>query len=120
MVDEGKKKTKNLEVVETDDPEDDMCRTFVMNNEDHTLGNALRYMVIKNPDVKFCGYSVPHPSENRINFRIQTNGPPAVDVLRRGLAELTTVCEHVLSTFEDKCSQYKKQKEKREEELMDS
>ena len=26
------------------------------------------------PDVEFCGYSVPHPTENRINFRIQTKG----------------------------------------------
>lgn len=26
------------------------------------------------PDVVFCGYSVPHPSENKINLRIQTNG----------------------------------------------
>ena len=26
------------------------------------------------PDVTFCGYSVPHPSEHKINLRIQTNG----------------------------------------------
>ena len=26
------------------------------------------------PNVTFCGYSVPHPSERKINFRIQTNG----------------------------------------------
>lgn len=25
-------------------------------------------------DVTFCGYSVPHPSESKINLRIQTNG----------------------------------------------
>ena len=27
-------------------------------------------------------------------------GPPAVDVLRRGLSELTALCEHMLATFE--------------------
>ena len=27
-------------------------------------------------------------------------GPPALDVLRRGLSELTALCEHMLATFE--------------------
>jgi len=26
------------------------------------------------PDVEFCGYNQPHPSENKIQFRIQTKG----------------------------------------------
>lgn len=26
------------------------------------------------PEVEFCGYSVPHPSENKIHLRIQTRG----------------------------------------------
>ncbi|MBN3322970.1 CALX protein, partial [Atractosteus spatula] len=51
---------------------DDSCVTFVLHEEDHTLGNALRYMVMKNPEVEFCGYSITHPSESKINFRIQT------------------------------------------------
>ncbi|XP_013419941.1 DNA-directed RNA polymerases I and III subunit RPAC2-like [Lingula anatina] len=97
-----------LEVVEPENPEDETCRTFVMHNEDHTLGNSLRYIIMKNPEVQFCGYSVPHPSESKINLRIQTNGPPAVDVLRRGLVELTAVCEHVLTTFETTVNNFKR------------
>ena len=27
-------------------------------------------------------------------------GTPAIDVLRRGLSELTAMCEHMLATFE--------------------
>ncbi|ETE66824.1 DNA-directed RNA polymerases I and III subunit RPAC2, partial [Ophiophagus hannah] len=53
---------------------DKTCITFVLNNEDHTLGNSLRYMIMKNPEVEFCGYSITHPSESKINFRIQTRG----------------------------------------------
>ncbi|KAI0066897.1 RBP11-like subunits of RNA polymerase [Artomyces pyxidatus] len=45
--------------------------TYQIFNESHTLGNALRWMLMKNPKVEFCGYSVPHPSENLINLRIQ-------------------------------------------------
>ena len=39
------------------------CVTFVLHEEDHTLGNSLRYMIMKNPEVEFCGYATTHPSE---------------------------------------------------------
>lgn len=29
---------------------------------------------IYSPDVEFCGYSIPHPSESKLNIRIQTYG----------------------------------------------
>ncbi|EIN08631.1 RBP11-like subunits of RNA polymerase [Punctularia strigosozonata HHB-11173 SS5] len=45
--------------------------TFQIADETHTIGNALRWMIMKNPKVEFCGYSVPHPSEPNINVRIQ-------------------------------------------------
>ncbi|NWI60252.1 RPAC2 protein, partial [Calyptomena viridis] len=77
------------------------CVTFVLHDEDHTLGNSLRYMVMKNPDVEFCGYCITHPSETKINFRIQTRGAlPAMEPFRKGLNDLMGVCQHVLSTFE--------------------
>ncbi|XP_060583341.1 DNA-directed RNA polymerases I and III subunit RPAC2-like [Ruditapes philippinarum] len=88
--------------------EDETCQTFVLNNEDHTLGNSLRYMIMKNPDTQFCGYSIPHPSEEKINFRIQTYGKPSIDVLRKGLKDLNTVCEHVLRTFETSINEHKR------------
>ncbi|XP_030044393.1 DNA-directed RNA polymerases I and III subunit RPAC2-like [Microcaecilia unicolor] len=91
---------------------DETCATFVLLNEDHTLGNALRYMIMKNPEVEFCGYSITHPSESKINFRIQTRGGlPAVEPFRRGLTELMDVCQHVLNTFETSIKEYKDRKE---------
>ncbi|KDQ18095.1 hypothetical protein BOTBODRAFT_29414 [Botryobasidium botryosum FD-172 SS1] len=45
--------------------------TYCLHHETHTLGNALRWMIMKNPKVEFCGYSVPHPSEPKIHLRIQ-------------------------------------------------
>uniref|UniRef100_A0A8C4XDY4 DNA-directed RNA polymerases I and III subunit RPAC2 n=1 Tax=Erpetoichthys calabaricus TaxID=27687 RepID=A0A8C4XDY4_ERPCA len=80
---------------------DESCVTYVMHDEDHTLGNSLRYMIMKNPEVEFCGYSITHPSESKINFRIQTKGGlPAIEPFRRGLTELNDLCQHVLNTFE--------------------
>ncbi|KAI0224743.1 DNA-directed RNA polymerases I and III subunit RPAC2 [Lamellibrachia satsuma] len=101
-------KTRQVEIAPTDNCEDETCRTFVLHNEDHTLGNALRYMIMKNPQVDLCGYSVPHPSEKKINLRIQTRGAAAIDVLKEGLSQLVTVCDHIHSTFESSVSQYKK------------
>jgi DNA-directed RNA polymerases I and III subunit RPAC2 len=47
-------------------------RTFCIGNEDHTIGNALRHVLIQNSNVTFAGYSVPHPSEPIVQIRIQT------------------------------------------------
>uniref|UniRef100_M4ASX4 DNA-directed RNA polymerases I and III subunit RPAC2 n=1 Tax=Xiphophorus maculatus TaxID=8083 RepID=M4ASX4_XIPMA len=99
MAGEGEKKPV-LEMVQADGA-DDGCVTFVMHDEDHTLGNSLRYMIMKNPEVEFCGYTITHPSESKINFRIQTRGGiPAVEPLRSGLNDLHDVCQHVLNTFQ--------------------
>ena len=48
--------------------------TFALAGEDHTLGNALRYMLNRQPGVAFAGYSVPHPSDDLVNVRVQTTG----------------------------------------------
>lgn len=74
--------------------------TFVVNKEDHTLGNALRYVLMRNPSTAFCGYSMPHPSESLVNIRLQTTGARAVDVFRDGLQQLVDISEHVLNTFD--------------------
>lgn len=80
---------------------DDYTKTFTLNDEDHTLANALRYLIMKNPKVIFCGYTIPHPSENKVNLRIQTNKEmTALDVLEKGLNDLQLVCAHVKETFQ--------------------
>nr|ABK22308.1 unknown [Picea sitchensis]ACN40703.1 unknown [Picea sitchensis] len=73
--------------------------TFAFNDEDHTLGNSLRYVLNHDPRVEFCGYSIPHPSDNRVNIRVQTTGDPAKDVLKDALQDLMVVCQQVRQTF---------------------
>lgn len=51
---------------------DNTCATLVVMGEDHTLGNAFRYVLAKNKEVDFVGYSIPHPSEMKMNMRVQT------------------------------------------------
>ncbi|OAV96187.1 hypothetical protein PTTG_12048 [Puccinia triticina 1-1 BBBD Race 1] len=63
--------------------------TFSLKEEDHTLGNSLRYIIMKNPDVEFCGYSLPHPSEPKLHLRIQMyDNKSAAAALAKGLDDL--------------------------------
>jgi len=76
--------------------------SFEFIGEDHTLGNALRYMIMKNPEVEFCGYSIPHPSEPKMNVRIQTyEGTTAFDALEKGFDDLQDLCDVVADKFAD-------------------
>uniref|UniRef100_A0A3B4AGP3 DNA-directed RNA polymerases I and III subunit RPAC2 n=1 Tax=Periophthalmus magnuspinnatus TaxID=409849 RepID=A0A3B4AGP3_9GOBI len=95
MAAEGEKKPV-LEMVQADGA-DDGCVTFVMHEEDHTLGNSLRYMIMKNPEVDFCGYTITHPSETKINFQ----------AFRQGLTDLSEGCQHVLNTFQARVNEFK-------------
>jgi DNA-directed RNA polymerase I and III subunit RPAC2 len=49
-----------------------------------------------------CGYTIPHPSEAAMHFRIQTTGSAAVDVLKQGIEDLEKLCDHTLTVFQVK------------------
>ncbi|KAK8081478.1 hypothetical protein PG996_000259 [Apiospora saccharicola] len=74
--------------------------SFEFLDEGHTLGNALRYIIMKNPDVEFCAYSIPHPSEAKMNIRIQTyDTTTATEALEKGLQDLEDLCDVVSEKF---------------------
>ncbi|CEI38995.1 hypothetical protein FVEN_g10078 [Fusarium venenatum] len=84
----------------------DTAASFEFIDEGHTLGNALRYIIMKNPDVEFCAYSIPHPSEPKMNIRIQTYDGNAVDALKKGLVDIQEVCDVVADEFWTKRDAY--------------
>ncbi|CAH8504752.1 unnamed protein product [Schistosoma rodhaini] len=73
--------------------------TFTFFGEDHTLGLALRYCILRDESVSFCGYCVPHPLEDMINFDIQMKKGSAIDALRNGLQCLRDCFQHMKHTF---------------------
>ncbi|OTA61879.1 RBP11-like subunits of RNA polymerase [Hypoxylon sp. EC38] len=74
--------------------------SFEFLKEGHTLGNALRYIIMKNPDVEFCAYAIPHPSEDKMNLRIQTyDTTTAAAALAKGLQDLEDLCDVVAEEF---------------------
>ncbi|KAI3627496.1 RPC19 [Malassezia furfur] len=76
--------------------------TFCIRDEDHTLGNALRYMLMKDPRVEFCGYTIPHPSESKIHMRVQMNEHTvsAVDAFRDAIANLDQVFASIRERYD--------------------
>jgi len=84
------------------DADDETCRTFIFRGETHTLGNALRNVILQNPNVIFCGYDMPHPAEDQMFLRIQTvEGVSAQDALRKGLKDLKGICKVTKEKFEE-------------------
>lgn len=73
--------------------------TFLVRGEDHTLGNALRYILVKNPAVEYCGYSIPHPSEDLMRINLQTYSEPAVAVFKKSIDDLRSMAAHIRSEF---------------------
>jgi DNA-directed RNA polymerase I and III subunit RPAC2 len=52
--------------------------------------------------VEFCGYTIPHPSETKMNLRVQTwedTGVTAFDALRKGLEDLMEACDVITEKF---------------------
>ncbi|KAJ5109821.1 hypothetical protein N7532_002466 [Penicillium argentinense] len=74
--------------------------SFQFEGEGHTMGNALRYAIMKNPAVEFCGYTIPHPSDAKMHLRIQTtDSTTAVEALEKGFSDLMDLCDVVSEKF---------------------
>ncbi|KAJ5079395.1 DNA-directed RNA polymerases i and iii subunit rpac2 [Anaeramoeba ignava] len=83
--------------------------TFVITDEDHTLGNTLHFVLSHNPNVDFSGYSIPHPSENKMNLRVQgKQNHKAIDLLKDSLNQLTDISQTIENNFLKKSQKFLK------------
>jgi DNA-directed RNA polymerases I and III subunit RPAC2 len=77
------------------------AQTFCIGDEDHTLGNSLRHVLIRDRSVEFAGYSVPHPAEPVVHLRIQTvKSTTAKAVLMQACQALSAQCSIVIDKLE--------------------
>ena len=99
---------RTAEEFQVEEGQDENSSTFVFGNEDHTFGNPLRHILMQNPDTDFCGYSVPHPYEPRLNLRLQTKGMRnSIEVLSSGLTELESLCNIMESKFNSALDEFR-------------
>ncbi|GLC37687.1 hypothetical protein PLESTB_000802100 [Pleodorina starrii] len=95
---------------------DFFAATFSIEEEDHTLANSLRFFLNKNPHVAFCGYSMPHPSEELVNLRVQTTGQiTAMQAVKAACEDVKQVCSHMRSSLAAAVAQYQQEEQAREQ-----
>uniref|UniRef100_A0A7S4KC12 DNA-directed RNA polymerase RBP11-like dimerisation domain-containing protein n=1 Tax=Odontella aurita TaxID=265563 RepID=A0A7S4KC12_9STRA len=107
-------------------------RTFAIGDEDHTIGNSLRHVLMNNSNVSFAGYSVPHPSEPIVHIRVQTaenskrressdmdaddgGRMTAIDALKEACQTLSDQCDIVLDQLEEALPEVREDRLKMEE-----
>ena len=75
---------------------------FTINDEDHTFGNAVKMMLLRNPEVRFVAYRKPHPLENKIEIKIQTNNNTTpINAFREALKNLNDDIDDCIKQFEE-------------------
>ena len=87
--------------------------TFRIKGEDHTLGNALRWVLqtSNRKTVEFAAYTIPHPHSDAMNVRIQTrNHANATTVLVNSAKKLQDLCDNVNDVYEKAIQKYYKTK----------
>lgn len=106
--------------------ESEFSRTFCIGNEDHTLGNALRHVLMQHQGVNFAGYSVPHPSDPVVQIRVQTasnigddGALTATDALIEAAQTLGNVCDVMLQQLETSLPEVAEDSKQRESILLD-
>ncbi|XP_053202138.1 pre-mRNA-splicing factor CWC22 homolog [Panonychus citri] len=76
---------------------------FTVNNKNHTLGNLIRCQLLKDPNVIFAGYKVPHPLEHKFILRVQTVGDyTPQDALKNALSDLNAEISYIEERFKKK------------------
>jgi DNA-directed RNA polymerase I and III subunit RPAC2 len=92
---------------------DESTGTVIISGEDHTLGNSLRYILSKQISTDFVGYTIPHPSEHKIQLRLQTKPFKSEEkpkqtqritvseALNSGLSQLEQLCDIISGKFEE-------------------
>ena len=85
---------------------------FQINKEDHTIGNLLKADLVRNKRVVFAAYQHPHPLQNFINLKVQTNGE------KTPLKELVVTCKNLGTLidvldeeFDQKLKKYNEEKD---------
>ena len=89
--------------------DDNENATFRIKGEDHTLGNALRWMLASSnrKTVELAAYTIPHPHSDAMNVRIQTkNHADATEVLVENAKKLQKLCDFVEDVYRKSLDEY--------------
>eukprot|EP01018_Ginkgo_biloba_P024026 Gb_18981 [translate_table: standard] len=79
--------------------------TFIIEREDHTIGNIVRMQLHRDPNVLFAGYKLPHPLQYKVLLRIQTTSQSSpMQAYDLAISDLDKELSHLKSSFEAELS----------------
>ena len=95
---------EDIKLTEEKDAKNPNTSDFKLTKEDHTVANMLRMKLHTNPQVKFAGYRVPHPTMHTVVIKIQTapDRPTTTDLVTpaEALQRALTECMNDLDEFD--------------------
>ena len=81
---------------------------FIINDEDHTFGNVVKMMLLRDPRIRYIAYRKPHPLENKIEIKIQTNDDITPrDAFREALKNLKEDIDDCINQLDKEFQNYK-------------
>lgn len=75
--------------------------TYRIEVEDHTLGDLIRIFLLKDEEVKFAGYRVPHPLESVLEIKVQTSEKHPNEAVRSTLRKLEKYITDLEEEFDE-------------------
>ena len=76
--------------------------TFVVHDESHGVCNALRHILMQDPDVEYAVYNIDHPLTGKPEMTIKTKrGKRPRAVLKKAAQELQKECIEFKKEFND-------------------
>ena len=104
----------NFRVSYKDDSRQRFCDSIVIQDQDHTLGNCLRYQLLQDKRIVFAGYKKPHPLEEKIEIKVQTNGEiPPPDAILDSCGKLSQTLGKLVDNFRQEVERERKEQQER-------
>eukprot|EP00897_Mesotaenium_endlicherianum_P010231 jgi/Mesen1/9236/ME000006S09234 len=76
--------------------------TFLLQREDHTIGNTVRMQLHRDKDVLFSGYKIPHPLKYELIIKVQTTSQSSpVQAYNLALNDLDKELDSLKAAFMD-------------------
>ncbi|WP_305515532.1 MULTISPECIES: DNA-directed RNA polymerase subunit L [unclassified Methanobrevibacter] len=89
---------ENFEIIEDKTLE----LTFVVSDESHGVYNALRHILMRNPDVEYAVYNIDHPLTGKPEMTIKTKrGKRPRNVLKKAAEELQNESSELKKLFDE-------------------
>eukprot|EP01083_Nonionella_stella_P072733 196233_1 len=76
---------------------------FMIQKEDHTVGNALRMKLLEDPQVLFAGYKIPHPLKYEVVIMVRTRDrtKTPLDAFNNAVMEIQNELTAIKQLFSD-------------------